>query len=205
MADLSEEQLDALKGFIELRVHYFGPLIVKIWRRNEKRCCCLFTCLTMRAVHIKMVLKLNTDSCLNAIMQFILRRGKSSLYISDNGTNFVAVERKFADYIAAWNKEEIEEHLIQRGIIFSFNSPASRHFGRVWERLVRICKKALYAVIENISITNDILSITMYFVEQRLIEGRWLKSYQTLMLSKPRHSMFSFSATRTFAYPIYHA
>ena len=36
--------------------------------------------------------------------------------ISDNGTNFVEAEQKLAEYIAAWNKEQIEEHLIQQGI-----------------------------------------------------------------------------------------
>ena len=116
MADLPEERLDASTAFTNVGVDYFGPFIVKIGRRNEKRWCCLFTCLTMRAVHIEVVPKLNTDSCLNAIMRFIARRGKPNTIISDNGTNFVGAEREFAEYVAEWNKEGIEEHLIQRGI-----------------------------------------------------------------------------------------
>ena len=95
---------------------HFGPFIVKIGRRNEKRWCCLFTCLTVRAVHIEVVPKIDTDSCLDAIMRFIARRGKPRTMISDNGTNFVGAEREFAEYVAAWNKERIEEHLIQQGI-----------------------------------------------------------------------------------------
>ena len=82
----------------------------------------------MRAVHIEVVPKLDTDSCHNAIMRFIARRGKPNTIISDNGTNFVGAETKFAEYVAAGNKEGIEEHLIQRGIRWKFNPPAAPHF-----------------------------------------------------------------------------
>ena len=104
MADLPEERLDASTAFTNVGVDYFGPFTVKIGRKNEKRWCCLFTCLTMRADHIEMVPKLDTDSFLNAIMRFIARRGKPSTIISDNGTNFVGAEREFAEYVAARNK-----------------------------------------------------------------------------------------------------
>ena len=43
MADLLEERLDASTAFTNVGVDYFGPFIVKIGRRNEKRWCCLFT------------------------------------------------------------------------------------------------------------------------------------------------------------------
>ena len=143
MADLPEERLDASTALTNVGIDYFGPFTVKNGRRNEKQWCCLFTHLTMRAVHIEVVTKLDTDSCLNAIMRFIARRGKPSTIISDSGTNFVGAEREFAEYVAVWNKEGIEEHLIQRGVRWKFNPPAAPHFGRVWERLVRNCKKAM--------------------------------------------------------------
>ena len=46
-------------------------------------------------------------------MRFIARRGKPVKMISDNGTNFVGAEKEPAEYIVAWNKRQIEEHLIQ--------------------------------------------------------------------------------------------
>ena len=118
----------------------------------------------MRAVHIEVVPKLDTDSCLKTIMRFSARRGKSITIISDNGTNFDAAEREVLEYVAAWNKEGIEEHLIQRGIRWKFNPPAAPHFGGVWERLLRSCKKAMYAVLGNRSVTEDVLSTTMCIV-----------------------------------------
>ena len=101
-------------------------------------------------------------------MRFIARRGKPSTIISDNGRNFVGAEREFAEYFAVWNKEGIEEHLIQRGIRWKFNPPAAHHFGGVWERLVRSCKKAMYAVFANRSVTEDVLPTTICIVEQKL-------------------------------------
>ena len=122
----------------------------------------------MRAVHIEEVPKSDTDSCLKAIMRFIARRSKPKTIISNKWTNFVEAEKDFAEYVAAWNKEGIEEHLIQRGIRGKFNPTAASHFGGVWERLVRSCKKAIYAVLGNRSVTEDLLSTTMCIVTQTL-------------------------------------
>ena len=168
MADLPQERLVASTVFSNVDVDFFVPFTVKVGRRNEKRWCCLFTCLNVRAVHIEILPKLDNDCCLNAIMRFIAQRGKPVKMISDNGTNFVEAEKELAEYIAAWNKVRIEEHPIQQGIRWKFNPPAAPHFGGVWERLVKNCKKAMYAVLGNRSVTEDVLSTTMCLVEQKL-------------------------------------
>ena len=49
-----------------------------------------------------------------------------------------------------------------------FNIPAALHFGGVCERLDRSCKKAMYEVLGNRSVTEDVLSNTMCIVEQAL-------------------------------------
>ena len=97
MADLPDELLDASTVFINVGVDYFCPFTGKIGRKNEKQWCCLFTCQTMRAVHIEVVPQLDKDSCLNAVMRFTAWRSKPSTIISDNGTNFVWAEREFAE------------------------------------------------------------------------------------------------------------
>ena len=68
----------------------------------------------MRAVHMKLVHYLNPYICFDTIVQFIARRVKPSTVIVNNGTIFAGAERKFSDFVAAWNKERIEVHLIQR-------------------------------------------------------------------------------------------
>ena len=73
MADLPRERLDEhLFPFTHTGVGCFGPIEVKFLRRTLKRCCCLFTCLTTRAVLIKVafighrVMSSCTESCLAA-------------------------------------------------------------------------------------------------------------------------------------------
>ena len=97
MADLPEERLVASTVFSYVSVDYFRPFTVKIGRRNEKRWCCLFTCLIVRAVHIEIAPKLDTDSGLNAIMRFIARRGNPVKMINDNVINFVGAEKELAE------------------------------------------------------------------------------------------------------------
>ena len=44
---------------------------------------------------MEIVPKLDTESCLNAIMRFIAPRGKQLKLISDNETNFIGANRDF--------------------------------------------------------------------------------------------------------------
>ena len=85
----------------------------------------LFTCLNFRALHVDVVFKLDTESCPNAITRFTARRGIPSNIISDNRANFVEAERELAEYVAAWNKERIEENLIGQGIRWRFTQPSA--------------------------------------------------------------------------------
>ena len=93
-------------------------------------------------MHIEIVPKLDIDSFLNAIMRFVARRGKPVKMISDTGTNFVGGEREFTEYIAAWNKERIEESMTQQGkrIRWNFRQPAAPdlgEWGKDWPEIVR--------------------------------------------------------------------
>ncbi len=79
MASLPEDRLLPDKPpFTNVGVDYFGPFDVKRGRSTVKRYGVLFTCLTIRAVHIEVADSLDTDSCINALRRFISRRGQVS-------------------------------------------------------------------------------------------------------------------------------
>lgn len=76
MAPLPEARLSPFgRPFSFVRLDYFGPIQVKIGRSLSKRWIALFTCLTIRAVHLEIVHSLSTTSCKMAIRRFLVRRG----------------------------------------------------------------------------------------------------------------------------------
>ena len=63
MADLPQGRLQYdTPCFSHVGIDYFGPILVKQGRSQDKRYGCLFTCLTMRAIHIEIAYCLDTNS-----------------------------------------------------------------------------------------------------------------------------------------------
>ena len=169
MADLPRERLqERVFPFTNTGLDYFGPFEVKFMRKTMKRWCCLFTCLTTRALHIEVVPSLEAETCLTAITRFIARRGKPVTILSDNGTNFVGAAKEMRYSINAWNQSDIENSSAQKEIKWKFNPPGAPHFGGIWKRLVRSCNKAMIAVLDGRSLTDDVLKTTIGLVEQTL-------------------------------------
>lgn len=120
-----------IRPFSYCGVDYFGPMLVTVGRSNQPRWGVLFTCLTIRAVHLEIVHSLDTDSCVMAIRNFIARRGWPKEMWSDNGTCFKAAAPLFPEMI--WN----------------FNPPTASHMGGAWERLVRSVRATAEAVMSS--------------------------------------------------------
>ena len=154
--------------FTHTGVDYFGPFEIKSLRRTMKRWCCLFTCLTTRAVHIEVAQSLDTELCLDAVTRFIARRSYPNTIISDNRTNFVGAANELKTFMNEWDKAKIGSDLAQKKIVWKFNPPGAPHFGGIWERLVQSCKKIMIAILDNRRLTDELLSTTMCLVEQTL-------------------------------------
>ena len=67
-----------------------------------------------------------------------------------------------------WDKNKIESDSAQKKFVWKFNPPGAPHFGGIWEKLVQSCKKAMIAILDNQSLTDEVLSTTMCLVEQTL-------------------------------------
>ena len=132
--------------FTYVGIDYFGPLLVKQGRARVKRYGCLFTCPAIRAVRIETAHSLDTDSFIDALRRFIVRRGKPVEIRSDRGTNFQGGERELRETVVEWNQAQVNEFLCQKEIKCVFNPSAASHMGGVSERLNEITKvKALRA------------------------------------------------------------
>ena len=80
--------------FTNVGVHYFSPFEAKRGPVQVKGYGVLFTCLTVRAVHIEIAHSLDTDSFINAVGHFIARRGQGEVMRTDNGTNLVDTQHE---------------------------------------------------------------------------------------------------------------
>ncbi|XP_064647035.1 uncharacterized protein LOC135499916 [Lineus longissimus] len=156
MSDLPQERLTVDEPpFTSVGCDLFGPFEVKRGRAIVKRYGVLFTCMTIRAVHLEIADSLDTDSYINAMRRFIARRGQVKRMRSDNGTNLTSGERELRGAIKAWNKAQIHEFLLQQNIVWVFNPPLGSHHGGVFERQIRTVRKCLNSVLNEQRVVNE--------------------------------------------------
>ena len=67
---------------------YLGPVYVKANNGLDKIWICLFTCLSVRAIHLEWVMDLTATQFLNCLRRFVSQRGKPDSIISDNAPQF---------------------------------------------------------------------------------------------------------------------
>ncbi|XP_017464838.1 PREDICTED: uncharacterized protein LOC108358176 [Rhagoletis zephyria] len=128
-----------VRPFTYSGVDYFGPVLVAIGRRQEKRWVALFTCLTIRAIHLEVARDLSTDAAIIVCRNFINRRGVPVRLRSDMGTNFVGASKE--DWVSV--QSGMQSECDRRGVDWVFNAPANPSAGGVWERMVRSVKRVL--------------------------------------------------------------
>ena len=172
MSDLPEDRVVPCKRpFTYVGVDCFGPFVVRRGRTNVKRYGVLFTCLSIRAIHIEVAHSLDTESFINALRRFVSRRGTPEEIRSDNGGNFVKGEKELREAIEGWNQQKIHESLLQKDIKWIFNPPAGSHHGGVWERCIRTVKKVFNALIKEQTMDDEGISTLLCEVES-IVNGR---------------------------------
>ncbi|XP_075150403.1 uncharacterized protein LOC142224509 [Haematobia irritans] len=166
MAKLPRARLSSFTApFTFTGLDFFGPISVVVNRHTEKRYGALFTCLTIRAVHVEIVHTLSTASCILAIRNFIARRGAPREIFSDNGTNFVGAERELREATKAIDTNEFVRVFTSRETKWNFNPPAAPHMGGAWERMVRSIKTVLYKIMPSRAPNDETLRSMMAEVE----------------------------------------
>ncbi|XP_059050307.1 uncharacterized protein LOC131845283 [Achroia grisella] len=133
------------RPFSFVGLDYFGPVTVAVGRRREKRYVALFTCLSVRAIHLEIVHSLSSDAAIMALRRFIARRGTPSEIHSDNGTSFVGANRE----LRALYSEVTSNFAAGEMIKWKFIPPSAPFMGGSWERLVRSVKTALKVTLGN--------------------------------------------------------
>jgi hypothetical protein len=98
MRDLPESRITESRPFTNIGIDYCGPFYIKERRdrnlRKVKVYVAIFIYLATKAVHIELVSDLTTDAFLAGLRRFISRRGHCATILSDNGTNFVGINKE---------------------------------------------------------------------------------------------------------------
>lgn len=166
MADLPAVRLQHnRRPFSFSGVDFFGPLEVTVGRRRCKRYGMLFTCLTVRAIHIELTEDLSTDSTIMALRRMAARRGMPQVIISDNGTNLRGADTELKRSIAEVDTEAVREAGAVRGVDWRFIPPGAPEMGGSWERMIRTVKSSLKVVLKSRAPHPDTLSTLLAEVE----------------------------------------
>ena len=153
--------------FCHCGVDLFGPVYIKQGRKRLKRWIVLFTCMTIRCVHLEVVEATDTDSFINAVRRLV-RRGSPTHVYSDNGTNFWGATTELKEFILKLDKDAITNFASMNQILWSFNPPAAPHMGGAWERLVRSTKEVMFGLIKDHVLTDSQLLTVLTEVESIL-------------------------------------
>ena len=152
MGSLPKDRLTPyIRPFSFTGLDYFGPVTITIGRRHEKRWVALFTCLTIRAIHLEVAFDLSTDACILAIRNFINRRGTPTKLRSDNGKNFIGADQLSKQFSEVFDVTRIQDELSTKGIDWQFNCPHNPAEGGVWERMVQCVKRVLRSTLKESS------------------------------------------------------
>ena len=177
VTDLSESRLEVdYVPFFYTGVDCFGVFSVKQGRSLVKGYSCIFTCMTVQAVHLEVLHTLSTDSFICALRIFIGRRANVEHIYFENATNFVGAEKNLKESIRKWNQRQITEFLVQKQVVWHFNTPLASHFGGSWERVIRSMRKELTSTTLQTTFSEE--GLTTLFAEiEGILNSRPLSSF----------------------------
>ena len=157
--------------FSHCGVDLFGPVKIKQGRKQIKRWVTLFTCLTIRCVHLEVVEDCETDSFINAMRRFVNRRGSPACVYSDNGSNFKGATSELKEFVSSLDKKVITDFATTVQIKWSFNPPTAPHMGGAWERLVRSVKEVMFGLVKDHILTDPQL-LTLLTEAEAIVNSR---------------------------------
>ncbi len=173
MANLPAGRLASDEPFTNCGVDLFGPFYIKQGRKQLKRWGVIFTCLTVRCVHLEPVESLDTDDFISCLRRFVNRRGAPQTMYSDQGTNFTGTTSELKDAINSLDHHKISEFASTRQFTWKFNPPSAPHMGGAWERLVKSSKEVLTALMkEQLRALTDQQFHTLLTEVERILNSR---------------------------------
>ena len=111
----SEGQLPSLRvatgqlAFTNTAMDIFGPIQIRMNRKTRKEAqVIIFTCMTMRAIHLELVTDRSSDAFLMGFRRFVCTRGHPNVFWSDRVTNFIGAQTYLKEITTGWDTSKIQ-------------------------------------------------------------------------------------------------
>ena len=140
---LPDSRLGPVISFQTSGLDFCGPFRTRRGKDVEKSYIALFTCTTVRAVHLELVPAMSAVQTHLAIRRFLSLHPDCVALISDNARSFEKAAADFRRLSGSARDPAVQQLLSERGLKWKFNCPRAPWHGGFFERLVGTVKGAL--------------------------------------------------------------
>lgn len=162
MADLPVERVTPSAPFLKVGVNYCGPFHISYPNRKSSPVKCyvaVFVCLSVKAIHLELVVDLTTQAFIAALRRFVARRARPQLIMCDNATTFVGANRELKELCKQMSDRKFQDPVVKEaandGIEFKFIPPRTPNFGGLWEAQVKSFKTHFKKAVGLRTLKND--------------------------------------------------
>ena len=186
LGQLPLERVTPSSVFEKVGIDYAGPFKIKYGHMRKptvvKAYICLFVCLSVKAIHLKLVSDLTTKAFIAALRRFIARHGYPSLIWSDHSLNIVGAKRELKELHDFLHSQRVQgtisEFCNSKNIEWRYIPERAPRFGGLWESAVKSTKNHLASVVASLKLTFEEFSTILTQVEACL-NSRPLTSMST--------------------------
>ena len=170
MGNLPAARLQGLRAFHTVGVDNAGPILLKHKKGRgiptHKGWISIFVCTTTKAVHLKAVTDMTSETFIACLRRFISRRGKPEGIWSDNGTNFVGADKELRNLFQQENfQQQVTSIAREADIQWKFIPAYAPHHGGLWEAAVKSTKYYLRRILGESSLNYEELTTFICLIE----------------------------------------
>ena len=144
IAPLPKVRLQDTPPFTVTGIDFTGAMYIRQDNTETKAYICLFTCATMRAVHLEVVTDLSMETFLLTFRRFSSRKSLPQVIMSDNASTYLSAAEELRELL---NSVELEAAMELCGVVWKFITKKAPWHGGYWERLIGLTKTALKRVL----------------------------------------------------------